>query len=249
MIQYKKGGEYMIKITLNDVLNKRKMTISDLHKLTNISRSTLTPIVNKPNEVKSVQFETLNTICEALGIPLNEVIHFESESYIAVKDFILSNTKSNQEFQSFLIEIELIGLLKKARLFLKVNLIQTNVSKNSTILINLLDNFELQLLEDSYKYRDYINNFDIETYIYGRSHLSILRNEYYLLLVKYIIHFIIKNDLLELMNTEIYMSFGFKKGHDRFIASDFNLDEETFTIVYDKTELLLDVSYTDFSNI
>ena len=76
----------MIKLNLKPILDEKGLTITDLHKLTGISRSSLTPIINKPDEVKSIKFEVLDKICESLNIELKEFITHKSDAKFEVVD-------------------------------------------------------------------------------------------------------------------------------------------------------------------
>lgn len=70
----------MIKIKLNDLLSNHKISITDFSKDTGLARSTITPLVNKPDEVKAIKIETINVICDYFGILVDELIEFIPDS-------------------------------------------------------------------------------------------------------------------------------------------------------------------------
>lgn len=62
---------------LKDILEKKNITVSQLQKVTGISRSTLTPLSKSSYVPPKTKFETLNRICDALKIPMTQLISFE----------------------------------------------------------------------------------------------------------------------------------------------------------------------------
>lgn len=81
----------MIEIKLKEILEERNLTISELSRDTGIARSTLTPIVNTPEEVKSIRFSTLDTLCEYLNCHLKDIIDYQpnKEKFDIVKIYSL----------------------------------------------------------------------------------------------------------------------------------------------------------------
>lgn len=65
----------MIRINLPVLLAKRRMKITDLHKRTGISRTTLAALYYE--KAKGVQFETLSKICKELDCTINDLIEIE----------------------------------------------------------------------------------------------------------------------------------------------------------------------------
>lgn len=70
----------MILIKLKDVLNNYDLSIADLSDGTGIARSTLTPLVNSPDDVKGLKLETIDSICDFLGITIQDLLEFKPES-------------------------------------------------------------------------------------------------------------------------------------------------------------------------
>lgn len=70
----------MIDIKLSDVMKQHGITISELSEYTGLARSTITPLVNNPSEVKGIKIETLNVLCDFFGVPTQEIIKFIPES-------------------------------------------------------------------------------------------------------------------------------------------------------------------------
>lgn len=67
----------MIKINLKEIMKKKRIGISELHELTGISRSTITPIYN--GKSKGLQFDTLDKLLTALDVPVESLIIFIGE--------------------------------------------------------------------------------------------------------------------------------------------------------------------------
>lgn len=70
----------MIDIKLSDVMKQHGITVSELSEYTGLARSTITPLVNNPSEVKGIKIETLNVLCDFFGVPTQEIIKFIPES-------------------------------------------------------------------------------------------------------------------------------------------------------------------------
>lgn len=67
-------GEYMIIFRLNRIMERKNLTIQDVHELTGISRNTISQMVNK--EPKGIQFETLDKLLTKLDVSVNELIDY-----------------------------------------------------------------------------------------------------------------------------------------------------------------------------
>ncbi len=66
-----------MKIKITKLIQEKKMTIYNLHKLTLIDLKTILRIAN--NEVKGCQFTTLDKIARALDVSIDEL--FDREDY------------------------------------------------------------------------------------------------------------------------------------------------------------------------
>lgn len=86
----------MIKIKLNDLLDIHEITITDFSKDTGLARSTITPLVNRPGEVKAIKIETLNVICDYFGISIDELIEFIPDSNKYVMSQVYDSTKNDK---------------------------------------------------------------------------------------------------------------------------------------------------------
>lgn len=84
----------MIRNKLSDLLGQRQMKISRLSLLTGIARSTLTPIYF--NQTEMIKIETINKICMALNINVNDF--FESVNFDI--DFIYDED-TNEEINNY----------------------------------------------------------------------------------------------------------------------------------------------------
>lgn len=67
----------MIEINLPVLLAQRRMTISDLHRATGISRTTIISLYYE--RAKGVKFTTLLIICKYLECEIGELIKFKEE--------------------------------------------------------------------------------------------------------------------------------------------------------------------------
>lgn len=109
----------MIKIKLDKILESRELTISEVSKDTGIARSTITPIVNNPEEVKSIRFATLDKLCDYLNVPLNELIeHVPSEDKFKVID---KYHFKRDEKELFLIEGSIENTLSITPVFISIH--------------------------------------------------------------------------------------------------------------------------------
>ncbi|MGY3750992.1 helix-turn-helix domain-containing protein [Vagococcus acidifermentans] len=90
----------MIKIKLREILDNKRITITQLHDLTGISRSTLTLLAN--NESKGIQFETLDSLCIALEVTPAELFYFTLEPNEDVLDFV-AHSSFGEESHQFLV--------------------------------------------------------------------------------------------------------------------------------------------------
>lgn len=63
-----------MKNNLSKILGERLLKISDIHEVTNISRSTLTNFYYQRNT--NMELNTLFKICDFLNVPLSELIEY-----------------------------------------------------------------------------------------------------------------------------------------------------------------------------
>lgn len=68
-------GDYMIKINLDSILEKQDKTVYWLSKKTGISQNSLGKIVK--NETTSIKFDTLEKICIALDVDVQDILKLE----------------------------------------------------------------------------------------------------------------------------------------------------------------------------
>lgn len=89
-----------MKIALNEIISKRKLSIADLQRLTNISRSTLTPLVNNNELPDKTKMETLIRLCRSLNIEMSELIMSDPISTKVERPITLLNNplKGNIKF-------------------------------------------------------------------------------------------------------------------------------------------------------
>ena len=67
-----KGGDWMIKVNLKNLLKERDITLSELSKETGITMKTLSSFQNQ--RVESVQFNTLEQITYALNVSIEDIL-------------------------------------------------------------------------------------------------------------------------------------------------------------------------------
>ncbi|WP_251865452.1 helix-turn-helix domain-containing protein [Enterococcus malodoratus] len=82
-------------INLKNILARRNMTISDLQKLTGISRSTLTPLSKTQNLPSKTRFDTIEKICKKLKISENELLEFSLPQVSLSEETILDRQSSD----------------------------------------------------------------------------------------------------------------------------------------------------------
>lgn len=70
----------MLRVNLNMLLAERNLTASRLSKETGISKTTLTSLVN--NTGKGIQYDTIDTICNFLGVTPNEFFDYVPIDYV-----------------------------------------------------------------------------------------------------------------------------------------------------------------------
>jgi len=79
----------MIKIKLQDMMwQKRVKSVSDLARHAGVSRQTIDALYNRPNQVKGIQFETLDRLCRAMGCQVEELIEYVSDDVLEQKSQI-----------------------------------------------------------------------------------------------------------------------------------------------------------------
>lgn len=79
----------MIKILLKPILKEKNMTMTELHKATNISMKTLSLIANQKTE--SIQFHTIERLSEVLNVEINELFTIVDDVYDISVNLIAKN--------------------------------------------------------------------------------------------------------------------------------------------------------------
>ncbi len=65
-----------IRVTLDDVLHDRRMTLSELAERVDITLANLS--ILKTGKARAIRFSTLDAICAALGCQPGDILKFES---------------------------------------------------------------------------------------------------------------------------------------------------------------------------
>ena len=92
-------GEFiMIKINLKEIMDDYDINISELSDSTGIARSTITPIVNAPNDVKAISIDTIDTLCDFFGIDISDLITFTPRENKYKEYMTLYKDNLNQEY-------------------------------------------------------------------------------------------------------------------------------------------------------
>lgn len=73
------GGITLIIFKLKELMDKNNLSIADVHKITGISRSSLTPLINTPEDVKAIRTETIDKLCSLFGVHTSDLIEFIPE--------------------------------------------------------------------------------------------------------------------------------------------------------------------------
>ncbi|HCM86228.1 helix-turn-helix transcriptional regulator [Enterococcus sp.] len=88
-----------MKIALNEIISKRNISIAELQRLTNISRSTLTPLVNSTELPDKTKMETLIRLCQSLKIEMSELIMSDPISTKVDRPITLLNDPQNYDIK------------------------------------------------------------------------------------------------------------------------------------------------------
>ena len=71
----------MIRIKLQDMMWQRRIrSVSELSRNAGVSRQTVDTLYNRPDQVKGIQLETLNRLCQALSCKVEDLIQYVSDS-------------------------------------------------------------------------------------------------------------------------------------------------------------------------
>jgi len=70
----------MIRITLSEVLGKKKMTRKKVSELTGVRANTIGDLYNE--KVKKIDLDTLNKICSVLDCSISDLLVFEKDTYV-----------------------------------------------------------------------------------------------------------------------------------------------------------------------
>lgn len=73
----------MIKVKLQDMMwQKRVKSVSELARQAGVSRQTVDALYNRANQVKGIQFETLDRLCRAMACQVDELIEYVSDDVV-----------------------------------------------------------------------------------------------------------------------------------------------------------------------
>jgi putative transcriptional regulator len=73
----------MIKVKLQDMMwQKRIKSVSELSRSAGVSRQTVDALYNRADQVKGIQFETLDRLCRAMGCRIDELIEYVSDEVL-----------------------------------------------------------------------------------------------------------------------------------------------------------------------
>ena len=71
----------MIRFDLKTHMDRMGISISQLSQKTGIARSTLTPMANRPETMKGIQFDTLDDLCTFFGLNPKDFIKYKPRKY------------------------------------------------------------------------------------------------------------------------------------------------------------------------
>jgi len=67
----------MIRLKLQDMMWQRRIrSVSELSRSAGISRQTVDALFNRPEQIKGIQFETLERLCRALKCRIEDIIQY-----------------------------------------------------------------------------------------------------------------------------------------------------------------------------
>ena len=82
-----------MKINLKEIMEERNMTITQLHLETGLSRATITPLVNQTRNLYKTRIETIEILCIALGVEVNELVTIEIPKEIKELNALIAERK------------------------------------------------------------------------------------------------------------------------------------------------------------
>ncbi|WP_084676326.1 helix-turn-helix domain-containing protein [Carnobacterium pleistocenium] len=137
----------MIKLNLDSIMKEKNLSISDISKDTGIARSTLTPIVKNPDDVKSVRFDTLDKLCGYLDVDLSDLLIY-SPNKTGMK-LIKMWISKNREFGIF--EIKRITTFSEKSAFVSFGIGHSDSENHLKVALEIMDNHELSILNNKVK--------------------------------------------------------------------------------------------------
>ncbi|MGX6962388.1 helix-turn-helix domain-containing protein [Vagococcus xieshaowenii] len=154
----------MIKIKLDELLKEYDVTITEISDATGISRSTLTPLVNNPKQVKGLKIETIDTLCDFFGIHIQDFIEFSpTKSKYNIKTFWGTGDALNY---TFLLSKTIGSKERLALLTVQMKGFSSDPNNESTLIFNGYTNF--LNLEETKKYLDEVladgDKYDINSF-------------------------------------------------------------------------------------
>lgn len=102
-----------MKIHLGKLLNEKGLTISELHQLTGIARTTLTPLSKEEILPSKTRFDTLDKICNALNIDESELLSFEDEWDFSLIQVEKWNSQKELSYETRKEELLLVFLARR----------------------------------------------------------------------------------------------------------------------------------------
>lgn len=89
----------MIKIKLKEIIDKKKITLTEIHQATGISKNTLSLIANGSS--KGIQFDTLDKLLSFLNVDLSTLIEYKNDFSYDLGEFSIDY--KNQQIRTALI--------------------------------------------------------------------------------------------------------------------------------------------------
>lgn len=66
----------MIVVKIKELVASKGISITELYRRTGISRTTLTPLINKPESTKAMRYSTLNSLCSYLECSVSDIFEY-----------------------------------------------------------------------------------------------------------------------------------------------------------------------------
>lgn len=158
----------MIEIKLREILEDYNVNISDLSDATGLSRSTITPLVNNPEEVKGINLDTIDIICDFFGINIEELVSFTQsdkkytlEKYWTSDDdnyIFLFKKKLGKRYRYSFVTINIAGFSLRKDFQKGIILVSNSFFADKKKTIKLIDDLNLDIDKKDFPEKNIFEN-------------------------------------------------------------------------------------------